>query len=544
MFFWKRTTENTSSKKTTSAPRYNHKFVEDDFVQLIENNDPLQNSCIITDTIIQSPSTISSSNIPSVVTTASSSPCVSESFAKENPPTKLSPMTIAETVDTENWASIEFVGEGPAQSTSSPHVPIPRTFNLSSSSVSSSFQHQDNRPSKYFDERKHKIAFFSFLIAVVFLSILIRSSTALNFVERIVWAVVLFLILIVSPFVIARLKFGPKISMFIAMVLGYLLKRCDFSHWWILTFGGILVVVALLEEYQKKESTSSVRSGREWVNTLAKIFLSYVTNMAVEEFDIGDTLPSFKELSFSKKSQDNCEMTLAYNYSANENTQLKLWIPIPIPGYGTTNIPVAVSGPQISGQFHLECRVENCNITYMTPEKEKVTRNEKFLALAVAFDPIDNIHIGAIKVLMAPKWEWLQKLNKVKREMRQLLSTLLATDSVTIHMFDQKLNYIGSVTRKRMKNSEDPSSGKISDWTIQEIVSEMKTCYKCGRKYFADGAGCCVCIVDDISPRSASSRWSLKLTCNTEEIDKTTQHVAVSVGQSKREFSESMNTAQ
>jgi hypothetical protein len=49
----------------------------------------------------------------------------------------------------------------------------------------------------------------------------------------------------------------------------------------------------------------------------------------------------------------------------------------------------------------------------------------------------------AIKVLMAPKWEWLQKIETVKREMRQLVSSLMTTDSVVIHVFDQKFNYIG-----------------------------------------------------------------------------------------------------
>jgi hypothetical protein len=46
---------------------------------------------------------------------------------------------------------------------------------------------------------------------------------------------------------------------------------------------------------------------------------------------------------------------------------------------------------------------------------------------------------------MAPKWEWLQKLETVKREMRQLVSSLMAIDSVVIHVFDQKFNYIGKI---------------------------------------------------------------------------------------------------
>jgi hypothetical protein len=69
--------------------------------------------------------------------------------------------------------------------------------------------------------------------------------------ETIFWTAVLCSILVSGPFLITKLKFGSKISMFISFGLGYLLKWWGFSYWWIIAFGGLLVLFALLEEYQK-----------------------------------------------------------------------------------------------------------------------------------------------------------------------------------------------------------------------------------------------------------------------------------------------------
>jgi HSP20 family molecular chaperone IbpA len=48
------------------------------------------------------------------------------------------------------------------------------------------------------------------------------------------------------------------------------------------------------------------------------------------------------------------EMTVAYDYRANEHTKLKIWIPITLPGYGEASIPINVSGPRISGKVSIQ----------------------------------------------------------------------------------------------------------------------------------------------------------------------------------------------
>lgn len=43
-------------------------------------------------------------------------------------------------------------------------------------------------------------------------------------------------------------------------------------------------------------------------------------------------------------------MQVCYNYNTDDNTKIKLWVPVTVPGYGAIKIPLFVSGPQIAGK--------------------------------------------------------------------------------------------------------------------------------------------------------------------------------------------------
>jgi hypothetical protein len=135
-------------------------------------------------------------------------------------------------------------------------------------------------------------------------------------------------------------------------------------------------------------------------------------------------------------------------------------------------------------------RIEKCS--YVTVrDRQPLKVEENFFALAMAFDAVEEIHISTIKVLLAPKWEWLQWFDRVKREMRAFINSVLHTDSVTVHLFDQHFAYVGSVLRKK--------SDTETTWTTQEVVHEVKVCNKCARKYFAASAMCCCDTVEPIA---------------------------------------------
>jgi hypothetical protein len=116
-------------------------------------------------------------------------------------------------------------------------------------------------------------------------------------------------------------------------------------------------------------------------------------------------------------------------------------------------------------------------------------QEEKFLALALAFDPIDEIHVGDIRISVAQRFEWLQWFSYVKNQMKTLINGLISTNSVTIYLFDSSFTLLGTVVKPIPKLADAKDFGNI--WSVQEAVNLMKTCRKCKRKYFQEGSFCC-----------------------------------------------------
>lgn len=136
--------------------------------------------------------------------------------------------------------------------------------------------------------------------------------------------------------------------------------------------------------------------------------------------------------------------------------------------------------------------IEKCSYISIK-DQQPLKVEENFFALGMSFDAIEDIHISTIKVLLAPKWEWLQWFDRVKREMKTFINSVLNTEQVTVHLFDKDFVYVGSVLRKK--------SDTDTTWTTQDVVEEVKVCRKCSRKYFAASAMCCC---DKIEPITAT----------------------------------------
>jgi hypothetical protein len=77
----------------------------------------------------------------------------------------------------------------------------------------------------------------------------------LVYLEKAMWNVILVLVTVVTPFGLKKLNIGPKTSAFIAFALGYFLKLCGFTHWWILLFAVTQIIISFIEEYQKVSLT-------------------------------------------------------------------------------------------------------------------------------------------------------------------------------------------------------------------------------------------------------------------------------------------------
>jgi hypothetical protein len=120
-------------------------------------------------------------------------------------------------------------------------------------------------------------------------------------------------------------------------------------------------------------------------------------------------------------------------------------------------------------------------------------QEEKFLALALAFDPIDEIQVGDIRISVAQKFEWLQWFSYVKNQMKTLINGLISTNMVTIYLFDSTFTLLGTMTKplSAAVKGGDGIADFASLWTVQEAVDQMKVCHKCKRKFFKELAYCC-----------------------------------------------------
>jgi hypothetical protein len=324
----------------------------------------------------------------------------------------------------------------------------------------------------------------------------IWRTKLINAFNLLLWCAGLVTITVVTPvFVLPHFKNTNKLGMFIVLVTGYLLHALAASHWWLALYGAALVFAQYKEDHDKAKAATSVPSGRAWMNIMTRQILSYLTGLDVDEFDVGSALPTFREISIAEKSSTGCpgfNMQVCYNYNTDDNTKIKLWVPVTVPGYGAIKIPLFVSGPQIAGKMRFDGRIEKCSyVTIKDQQPRKVEEN--FFALAMSFDSIEDIHISTIKVLLAPKWEWLQWFDRVKREMKSFINNVLNTDQITVHLFDKDFVYVGSVLRKKSETE--------NTWNTQDVVEEIKVCKKCSRKYFAASAMCCC---DKIEPIAAT----------------------------------------
>jgi len=76
----------------------------------------------------------------------------------------------------------------------------------------------------------------------------------------------------------------------------------------------------------------------------------------------------------------------------------------------------------------------------------------------------------------------------------------MGTDKITVLLFDKSFGSIGSVSKERLRSMDKPETAQVlfnefkqlcdDNWTVQEIVKQIKVCRKCEKKFIGRG-GCC-----------------------------------------------------
>jgi hypothetical protein len=244
----------------------------------------------------------------------------------------------------------------------------------------------------------------------------------------------------------------------------------------------------------------AAHEGRAWLNTLAKTLIEHIAALKIRKFDIGGALPSFKTVEFlpHDSASNGFDLLVRYEYNTDPSTMIEIEVPIPIPGYGETKVPVFVAGPKLSGRIRLQCQIKSCaykrRVKDAPLETPLETNSENFLALAVAFEPIEEIHVSDVRVSVAPRFEWLQWFSFIKRQIVSLFNSLLSTDKVSVYLFDSSFSSLGTLSLDAPSNTALKDIPLHEMYDIQQIVDhKMLICTKCSRKTLPESSLCCPC---------------------------------------------------
>jgi len=244
---------------------------------------------------------------------------------------------------------------------------------------------------------------------------------------------------------------------------------------------------------------------RRWFNKIASTVLFYITGLEVPAFDIGDTYPEFNTLYLAspEKRPTGFDSIFCFNYNTTPDTNITLKIPINVPGYGEVKVPVSISGPRLEGKVRVDCRIENCTYSYYDTEDEvRKEKEERFMAIALAFDKIETIHLENIQVMNAPKFGWLQSFSSIKQKIHSVINGAISCEDITVLLFDNKFGMVGTVMKKRVRNFIEEGEGYImgenntkqcndDNWNVQDVVKDIITCHKCNKKSLSVLPCCC-----------------------------------------------------
>lgn len=293
------------------------------------------------------------------------------------------------------------------------------------------------------------------------------------------------------------------IASFGAALLVPLLAPAPF--WPLLVFSMSCVVAQILRPSTPASSPRPSTPGllepalqRVWMNGLLKLVIEHISALKIRRFDIGSTIPSFQTIEILPHLAGGMDVVVRYDYLSDASTLIELEVPIPIPGYGETIVPVTVAGPQLSGKVRIRCTSSPCrfkrrvlNASLDSPLEEKT---ETFLAVAVLFEPIEEVHVSDVRVSIAPKFEWLQWFSFVKRQIVQLFNSLLSTEKVSLYLFDESFTTVGSLLFDAPRDITLRDVPIQDMFNVQQLLDEqMMICLKCSRKSLPNSIGCCPC---------------------------------------------------
>eukprot|EP01122_Echinamoeba_exundans_P008306 TRINITY_DN2737_c0_g3_i1.p1 TRINITY_DN2737_c0_g3~~TRINITY_DN2737_c0_g3_i1.p1 ORF type:complete len:561 (-),score=99.44 TRINITY_DN2737_c0_g3_i1:20-1702(-) len=331
-------------------------------------------------------------------------------------------------------------------------------------------------------------------------SFLVRSSVSLV------------LLVLLPLFVFPRLP--QSLNMIASFVASLVITSfAATSYWPLVTFACSCLVANFFNPswdgtWANKKSSSVVvigdekaaQDGRAWLNVLAKTLIEHIAALKIRKFDIGGALPSFRTVEFlpHDAETEGFDLLVRYEYNTDSSTMIELEVPVPIPGYGETKVPVFVAGPKLSGRIRLMCQIKSCSYKQRVKdaplEAPFQTNTENFLALAVAFEPIEEIHVSDVRVSVAPRFEWLQWFSFIKRQIVSLFNSLLSTDKVSVYLFDSSFSSVGTLTIDAPLNTALKDIPLGSMYNVQRVIDEkMLICTKCARKTLPDSALCCPC---------------------------------------------------